>query len=102
MRDEITSSAADAITGSAMIKTIPPVATAGLILFGVPLSQWAILLTVIYTSLMIVGWVWDRLIKPSLEPKVCPVCGHFHNRASDPETCDAAEKTSTDEKDKSA
>jgi hypothetical protein len=41
----------------------PPVAVVGVTLLGVPLADWVLGATLVYTVLLIVGWVWDRAKK---------------------------------------
>lgn len=67
-----------------VIKSAPPVATGVLLLFGLPISQWALIASFIYTSLLIGGVIYDRLKKNKFKPQPCPVCGHYHNRETDP------------------
>jgi hypothetical protein len=46
-----------------VIPALPPITITTLTLFGVPLSQWVLLATLIYTILLIIGWVHDRFFK---------------------------------------
>ena len=51
------------LSGTAAIKAAPSVAVSAMVIFGIPLAQWAIILTVIYTILMICTLIYDRFIK---------------------------------------
>ena len=63
-------------SGLVIFKVGPPVATAGLILFGVPLAQWVAIVSGVYTLLMIGGFIYDRFIKKKCK---CVHCGHENN-----------------------
>lgn len=63
MKEEIVQATTEIGGTATMVKIAPPVAAAGAILFGIPLSQWALILTIIYTSLMIGAFIYDRFIK---------------------------------------
>jgi hypothetical protein len=43
------------------VAAAPPVAVAGVTLLGLPLSDWVLGATLVYTVLLIIGWVWDRV-----------------------------------------
>lgn len=57
-------------------KVSPPMVTGTLIFFGVPLSQWAIIATLVYTIMLIGGWIYDRFLKKNKD--ACKICGHEH------------------------
>ena len=63
MKDELIQATVDAGGTATMVKIAPPVAAAGYILMGLPLSQWALILTIVYTILMIGAFIYDRFIK---------------------------------------
>ena len=46
------------------VKSGPPIAVGGLVLFGIPLSQLVLILSAIYTTLLIVVVVRDKFYKP--------------------------------------
>lgn len=52
----------DILTGAS--KAAPPVTVGGLTLVGVPLSDWLIIATLVYTVLQIVFLVRDKLYRP--------------------------------------
>jgi disulfide bond formation protein DsbB len=43
------------------IAAVPPVAVASITLLGVHLHDWVLGATLVYTVLLIVGWIWDRV-----------------------------------------
>ena len=45
-------------------KAVPPVAVSVVTLFGMTLSDWAYLLTIVYTFLMIIHFVYTKTLKP--------------------------------------
>lgn len=45
------------------VAAAPPVAVAGVTLLGIQLTDWVLGATLVYTVLLIVGWVWDRVKK---------------------------------------
>lgn len=50
-------------TAGHIVKDAPPVAVGGIVLFGVELSEWVLILTIVYTIIRILvevsGW-WAR------------------------------------------
>ena len=50
-------------------KVAPAAVPGGLLLFGVALSDIALILTIIYTIMMISGWMWDRFVKPRIKAR---------------------------------
>jgi hypothetical protein len=51
---------------AATAKAVPVVVTSASVA-GFTLQQGVYLCTLIWTFLLIVGWLWDRLIKPALD-----------------------------------
>lgn len=46
-----------------LVKSAPPIAVGGLTLFGVGLSDWVLLMTLVYTVLQVYILVRDKLIR---------------------------------------
>lgn len=51
------------------VKVSPPLTVAGLTLFGVSLSEWVLVLTLLYTALQIMFLLRDKLWRPYCERK---------------------------------
>lgn len=43
------------------IAPVPPLVVSGVSVLGMGLQDWAYMLTIIYTSLLIVGWIWKAV-----------------------------------------
>lgn len=57
-------------------KVSPPIVAGTLIFFGIPLSQWALIFTLVYTIMLMGGWIYDRFLKKKKD--TCKICGHEH------------------------
>nr|WP_315481451.1 hypothetical protein [uncultured Undibacterium sp.] len=49
------------------LKLSPPITVGAISLFGISLEQWILILTAIYTLLLIIAILRDKFIKPFLE-----------------------------------
>lgn len=51
------------------VKAVLPITISTIYLFGIPLDQWVLILTIIYTVLLIISTLRDKFITPYLEKK---------------------------------
>ncbi len=51
------------------LKLGPPITVGTISLFGISLEQWILILTAIYTLLLIISILRDKFIKPFLESR---------------------------------
>ena len=55
--------------GREAVKALPPVGVTGTLFLGLPLSEWLVILTIIYTMLQIGYLVWNMVHKEKAKLK---------------------------------
>lgn len=40
---------------------VPPIVVSGISWMGISLQDWAYIVTITYTSLLIIGWIWKAI-----------------------------------------
>lgn len=56
-------------TAREAVKAVPPVGVTGTLFLGLPLSEWLVILTIIYTALQIGYLVWNMVHKEKAKLK---------------------------------